>query len=130
MYEITITADKVKTTKNKKRFPSFFTADGIPKKIRIYDNGGETFDRFTICYTGNYRETTDGEFYALGASCHPFHPQGFGQHLSSDKPMDRPTYSHLGKKIKFDALPVDVQIWVAHDYLVFWGFTNDKGEWQ
>ncbi len=126
---IAVTPDKIKSAKNKKRFASFFTADGIPKKIHIYDNGGKSFDQFTICFTGNYRKTTGGEFYALGASCHR-HPQGFGQHLTSDRPYDFPTYGHLGKKIKFDSLPVDVQIWVTHDYLEFWGFTNENGDWQ
>jgi hypothetical protein len=39
--------------------------------FRITDNGGQTFDRFTIIYT-------DGTY--LGSSCNPCHPQGFGQH--------------------------------------------------
>jgi hypothetical protein len=41
------------------------------KKIKVFDNGGETFDRFTIV------NLEDGEVY--GASENPFHPQGFGQ---------------------------------------------------
>lgn len=39
--------------------------------FRITDNGGRTFDRFTIVYC-------DGDY--LGASTNPTHPQGFGQH--------------------------------------------------
>jgi hypothetical protein len=38
--------------------------------FRITDNGGATFDRFTVIYC-------DGTY--LGSSCDPFHPQGFGQ---------------------------------------------------
>ena len=28
-----------------------FETDGIPKHIRVYDNGGETTDRYTIVFT-------------------------------------------------------------------------------
>lgn len=127
---IAVTADKIKSAKNKKRFPSFFTADGIPKKIRCYDNQGRSFDRYTICFTGNYRHLTGGEFIGLGASEHPSHPQGFGQHFSHTAQCDYPTYGHLGKKVKFESLPVDVQKFIVSDYLSLWNFTNDKGEWQ
>lgn len=40
------------------------------KTIYVFDNEGETFDRFTIIFS-------DGDI--CGASEHPFHPQGFGQ---------------------------------------------------
>lgn len=124
--------ESVKSKKNIKRFPSFF-ANGFPKKVRCYDNGGESFDRFTICFFGNYRETTGGEYYALGASFHPQHPQGFGQHLTSDQPYDRPKSAHLGKKIRFSELPTDVQKWVLQDYAEFWGFMgterDNEGMW-
>lgn len=45
------------------------------KHLAIFDNGGETFDRFTII------NLQDGEMY--GASLNPFHPQGFGQYCGS-----------------------------------------------
>lgn len=38
--------------------------------FRITDNGGKTFDRFTIIFC-------DGDYF--GSSCNPCHPQGFGQ---------------------------------------------------
>jgi hypothetical protein len=39
------------------------------------DNGGETFDRYTII------DRDSGEM--IGASDRPFHPQGFGQHCGN-----------------------------------------------
>lgn len=42
--------------------------------VRLFDNGGETFDRYTAVY-----ETDDGETWYRGMSENPFHPQGFGQ---------------------------------------------------
>jgi hypothetical protein len=41
------------------------------KQFWLFDNGGETFDRYTII-------THDGHVY--GSSTEPFHPQGFGQY--------------------------------------------------
>lgn len=45
------------------------------KKLIVFDNNGETFDRFTIIdkISGNM----------IGASCDPFNPQGFGQHCGN-----------------------------------------------
>lgn len=45
------------------------------KGLIIFDNGGESFDRFTII------EKKSGEM--IGASLGPFHPQGFGQHCGN-----------------------------------------------
>jgi hypothetical protein len=97
-----------------------------PKYIRVYDNGGETFDRYTVVFTGNYLKTgSDGvrRFQYVGMSENPYHPQGFCQHGESEwQPIDRPTYSHLGKKITFDKLPQDCQKAVLDDYASIWGF--------
>lgn len=57
-------------------------------------------------------------------SSQPFHPQGFGQHGESDSPIDRPTYGHLGKKIKFDDLPEDCQKLVLSDYVYLWNIKD------
>ncbi|MBE0471190.1 MAG: hypothetical protein IBX55_16980 [Methyloprofundus sp.] len=72
--------------------------------IKVYDNNGRSFDRYTIidlsspegndCYT------------ALAASEDPFHPQGFGQWCSAM------LGSHLGREISFDQLPAKVQTFV------------------
>lgn len=73
--------------------------------LRIYDNGGKTFDRYTILpprWARQYKER-NGLFDAIGASEHPFAPQGFGQSVSAAPG------AHLGKRIAWGALPVDVQ---------------------
>lgn len=97
--------------------------NGIPKWIRVYDNGGETFDRYTCVFTKKACTNTHGDrwFQYVGMSANPFHPQGFGQHGESDRrPVDKPTYSHLGKKIKFEDLPEDCRKLVISDYKELW----------
>jgi hypothetical protein len=79
--------------------------------VRVYDNGGETFDRYTIVVENP--ETQERSW--LGASENPFHPSGFGQHLG-DRVQEG---AHLGNKIKFAELPEQVQKFVreeAKDY--------------
>jgi hypothetical protein len=54
-------------------------------------------------------------------SANPFHPQGFGQHGESNHmPIDKPTYSQLGKKIKFNDLPIDCRKLVVSNYVDIW----------
>ena len=96
-----------------------FMPNGVPKNIRIYDNGGRSFDRYTVVYTGRFKGR-DGQCYYLGMSHNPTHPQGFGQHGESQDIIDKPTYSHLGKKITFNELPKDCQELVVIDYKEIW----------
>ena len=99
--------------------------DGIPRYIRCYDNNGESFDRYTVVFTGRYRKSHDEGFLYLGMSSDPFHPQGFGQHgETQNQPCDRPVYSHLGKKIKFQDLPEDCQKAVLQDYKEIWNIKS------
>jgi hypothetical protein len=94
---------------------------GKPRYIHVYDNGGETADRYTIVFTGRYRHRTGGVFIYVGCSSRPFHPQGIGQHGHSEKQIDYPSYGHLGKKVSFEVLPRDVQKLVMGDYVQLWG---------
>ena len=48
--------------------------------IVCFDNGGVTFDRYTVLFIGDYALTNEGTSLYIGMSEHPFHPQGFGQH--------------------------------------------------
>ena len=81
-----------------------------PDELRCYDNGGKSFDRYTILpprYAGkewrfNARLYPDAWICAC-ASKHPYDPQGFGQHGSA---VAGP---HIGKRVAFDDLPPDVQ---------------------
>ena len=96
--------------------------EGIPKYIRCYDNGGESFDRFTVVYTGNYAKRKGCDY--VGMSEHPFRPQGFGQHGWDREVIDRPAYSHLGRKVTFQDLPEDCKRLVLNDYREIWSLDN------
>ena len=84
--------------------------------LRIFDNGGKTCDRYTIMpprWAKDYREKAPGEFMALGANAFPFHPQGFGMHVTAT------AGSHLGKRIKWADLPIDVQSFARKSFPEF-----------
>jgi hypothetical protein len=100
-------------------------------KLFVLDNGGETFDRYTII------NEKDGEM--IGASDDPFHPMGFAQHcgnaaqnhfgtshwdMAFGEKVGKRVYNrlvkqalnafkkdceHIGKPISFDSLPEDVK---------------------
>lgn len=76
--------------------------------IRIYDNGGKTFDRFTAVYM-QCPEKQPNTFEAVGMSERPYAPQGFGQHCTAMPGR------HLGKRIKLSELPKDCQLLVLRD---------------
>lgn len=94
--------------------------------LRIYDNGGKTFDRYTIIparWDKRHAER-DGLFTCIGASENPFHPQGFGQHSTA---MPGP---HLGKRIHWNDLPADVQKFAKQsfpEYFVTPADVQDEG---
>lgn len=139
---------------------------GIPKYIRVWDNGGGythfcrkcllfsdgdadgvckvnqcghklipagpgSFDRYTVVFTGRFLGR-NGRTHYVGMSCHPFHPQGFGQHGDSDEPFDAPKgwSASVGNKapwgnrdsrrITFQRLPPDCQKLVVQDYMEIW----------
>lgn len=72
------------------------------KNLRIYDNGGKTYDRYTAVFMDRVDSTymTDGYLYeALAFNDDPFHPLGFGQHVTAMPGR------HLGKRITLDQLP-------------------------
>lgn len=104
--------------------------DGKPRWIRCYDNEGESFDRYTVVFTGHYTHKTARQHWFVGMSSFPFHPQGYGQHGESDGPCDlakRGSWppaigrkNHLGRRITFESLPEDCQKLVLSDYLYLW----------
>lgn len=102
-----------------------------------FDNGGETFDRYTIL------NTADGEM--IGASERPFHPLGFGQCCGNvasnywitaygagwrrgcnEKLLRKrikfavehflADCAHIGRRIDFDLLPEQVQQFAAQSF--------------
>lgn len=81
------------------------------KNVKIYDNGGETFDRYTAVYM-QHPEKQKGTFACRGMSENPFHFQGFGQ-MCVAMPG-----KHLGKRIKFEQLPINCQKLILQDLTV------------
>ncbi len=109
---------------------------GVPKWIRAYDNGGTdnektgSYDRYTVVFTGRYRHKTMNCQWYVTSSADPYWAQGVYVHGEFQAGMhhfpkrqwavDRPVSSHLGKRIKWDGLPKDVQDAVLRDYLYLW----------
>jgi len=77
-------------------------------KIRCYDNGGKTADRYTVVYL-NLPENRYNTFLCIGMNHEPFHPQGIGMYGSAVPGK------HLGKRIAFTELPPDCQAVVLQD---------------
>lgn len=71
----------------------------LMKQIRVYDNGGKSFDRYTVVYM--FEPESRGCYGARGMSKHPFSPQGFGCYTSAMPGR------HLGKRIRLIDLPKD-----------------------
>ena len=74
-------------------------------KFHVYDNGGETQDRYTAFSDKEHKEgmKTKKPVEALGMDDHPTHPQGFSQMTSAQ------VGKHLGKKIEFSSLSDKLQ---------------------
>lgn len=94
--------------------------DGVPRYIRVYDNDGKTADRYTVVFTGRYTHKTGGATWYLGMNAAPFHPLGIGMSGEADRAIDRPGYSHLGKKTTFNDLPQDCKKAVLQTYTYLW----------
>jgi len=120
--------------------------NGIPRYVRCYDNGGESCDRYTVVFSGNFPKGKGmmKEFPYLAMSESPFHPQGVGLHCGvgpyngHSSPCDcigkggkgyawPPAIgrkNHLGTRIRFQDLPHDCQICVWGDYADYWSIPN------
>jgi len=85
--------------------------------IRCYDNGGQTTDRYTVVFTKGYKAktitrewwTTYYDFIHMSET--PNSPQGvYMSDSSQNQPIDKPSSKHLGKRIRFDSLPMVCQL--------------------
>ncbi|HNC58613.1 MAG TPA: hypothetical protein PLP33_24510 [Leptospiraceae bacterium] len=104
--------------------------NGIPRWIRVYDNGGESIDRYTVVFTKKIPGYSKFWYPYLAMSSFPYHPQGFGQHGESQyKTIDVNKWgfspalgkkNHLGTRIKFEDLPEDCQKLTINDYRYYW----------
>lgn len=82
------------------------------QRIRCYDNGGKTADRYTVVYLDDPETPMPHcklHYNSVGMSADPFHPQGFGQHCAAM------CGAHLGKRIPFASLPNDCRKLVERD---------------
>lgn len=95
------------------RIPSTIVINGKRKVCRIWDTGPDgPVDRYTIAFRG-WRLSGHGMVYPyLAANAAPYHPQGFGQHGESRTFL---TGRHLGRRIRFEDLPEQVQRFVLQN---------------
>lgn len=101
------------------KVPKVIRVLGFP--IKIYDNGGKTFDQYTVVYCHKFTKTPipgwpekfDGYDFR-GMSDNPFHPQGYGLYGEGVTPG-----IHLGKRINFKDLPVRCRECVKMDIKYF-----------
>jgi hypothetical protein len=70
-------------------------------RVKCYDNGGETFDRYTVFFL----KKNNKHFDYIGMSKYPTHPQGFGQWGECKIIPCSPNAGPIGKQIPFSALP-------------------------
>lgn len=92
--------------------------------VRLFDNGGETFDRYTAVYFD--RETGEYAWYR-GMSENPFHPQGFG--ISGDEPNVGIWAAHAETTDQVIAVadaPEAVQRCIAQDILPYPDFSDTE----
>ncbi len=120
-------------TKRQRERIARLAPDGIPRWVRVYDNGGETTDRYTVVFSGRYSHKTGGEHWVLGMSSAPFSPQGVGLHSSYPEIVDAPgstwapaigRRNHLGLRIPFSDLPTDCRRATWDDYSYLWDIPN------
>ena len=94
----------------KKRVSDVVELDGVKYSCRVYDNGGETLDRYTICLARR-KTTRGGSVYPfLACNSEPFH--GIGQHGESPNKIDG---KHLGKRVEYATLPEEVKRFIKQN---------------
>lgn len=95
----------------------FLDGDCPPEVLAIYDNGGKTFDRYTVFY----RQVIPGPrgepwLSYRGMSEHPFSPQGFGVSAEIQAHEARAYRARVYREsAKWSSLPADVQRAVRQD---------------
>lgn len=84
----------------------------INEKVVVLDNGGKTYDRYTII------QKPCGTLY--GANEDPFHPMGFGQYCGEvsgdvddyiEDAIEKPEW--LGEVVKYEDLPEGTQNYIT-----------------
>lgn len=121
-------------TKAQSKRRSRLLPGGIPRWVRVYDDGGigaegGSSDRYTVVFTHAQAFYPRGYYPYLVMSGAPFHPQGIGQHGEHTQVVDAPNgrwppavgrRGHLGKRIRFEDLPDDCKALTLADYCEYW----------
>lgn len=98
-----------------------WTEDGNPLRIRCYDNGGKTMDRYTVVFTSvpNY----DGRviFFSSGTD-----PRG----MSYIMDVDKSRFAVSDKRVLFTDLPDVVQQAVVRMYCDLFGINDKPEKWS
>lgn len=83
--------------------------------LAIFDHPN-TFDRYTVIYRDVIESHRGPILTYVGASEHPFHPQGFGQHGEMEA-HEAATFRYANNRhaCKWSDLPPDVQRLVRRD---------------
>ena len=69
-------------------------------KIKVYDNGGKTFDRYTVILSCGS---------IIGMSENPLSPQGFNQYCGDIKDYKLENNEMIGQKVSIKDLSDDVK---------------------
>ena len=102
-----VKVDKCGNVWTKRRNDLCWLKAGI--QLKIWDNKGETIDRYTVQYTGIGRVLKEMRGWAWCVACdsRPFHPAGFCQHdeialskFVGDKRRNRIWWSQLPRDVK------------------------------
>jgi hypothetical protein len=77
------------------------------EKILVYDNNGETADRYSV-----YIQTGKDKFEAYSMSGDPFHPQGvnmYGGEVTLKQVKDFAKYHKTDKKLAWNKVPAIIK---------------------
>jgi hypothetical protein len=93
----------------------------VDKLINVYDNKGETADRYTAVIPFDASAEFNGsKCVYFGFNESPAHPMGIGMSGEAREFIDKPSWKHLGKRILFSELPEKAQLalwsWMVHVY--------------
>lgn len=98
-----------------------WTEDGNPLRIRCYDNGGKTMDRYTVVFTKVPHYDGRVIFFASGTD-----PRG----MSYIMDVDKSRFAVNDKRVAFVDLPDVVQRMVVRMYCDLFGINNKPAKWS
>ena len=101
-----------------------FMPNGIPRYVRIWDNGGRTADRYTAVFTRAHCFGMQGYVVGRRMSENPYHPQGVGMWF--EYRIWEWGGRGLGRRMRYEDCPLMVQRSIAEDYCYLWSIAPAK----